>query len=77
MFFFQENCRDIEELPWFESLMFFGFEEGESVDAEDDDVKLLPAVVEKTILPKLACTSPCSVKCDGFLWQKTRNLSLK
>lgn len=50
----QENCKDFEELRWYESLIFYGFKEGEPVDKEDDDVKLLPAIVDKILLPKLS-----------------------
>ena len=56
---FQENCKDFEELRWYESLIFYGFKEGEVIDKEDDDVKLLPAIVDKILLPKL------SGKCLG------------
>ncbi|KAH3737797.1 PAX3- and PAX7-binding protein 1-like [Dreissena polymorpha] len=51
----EENSKDIEEMPWFDSLLFFGFQEDEALDREDDDVKLLPAIVDKIILPKVAC----------------------
>ena len=52
---FQENCKDFEELRWYESLLFYGFKEGEAIDREDEDVKLLPAIVDKIVLPKLSC----------------------
>ncbi|XP_052809923.1 PAX3- and PAX7-binding protein 1-like [Mya arenaria] len=50
---FQEQCKDIEEMRWFDSLLFFGFEEGETADKDNEDIKILPAVVEKVVLPKL------------------------
>ena len=54
LFSLQENCKDFEELRWYESLIFYGFKEGEVIDKEDDDVKLLPAIVDKILLPKLS-----------------------
>ncbi|KAK3577424.1 hypothetical protein CHS0354_032273 [Potamilus streckersoni] len=50
----EENCADFEEKRWFECLLFYGFKEGEPIDKEDDDVKLLPSIVEKILIPKLA-----------------------
>ncbi|XP_053312651.1 PAX3- and PAX7-binding protein 1 [Spea bombifrons] len=47
------NCRDFEGMKWFESLVFYGCEEKE-YDKEDADVALLPSIVEKIILPRLA-----------------------
>ncbi|KAL4233284.1 PAX3- and PAX7-binding protein 1 [Mactra antiquata] len=49
-----EHCKDIEEMRWYDSLLFYGFNEGQPIDQSDDDNKLLPAVVEKIILPKLS-----------------------
>ncbi|KAH9508979.1 PAX3- and PAX7-binding protein 1 [Bulinus truncatus] len=48
-----ENCVDFEDSEWFNSLVFLGFREGEHTDVSDDDLKLLPSIVEKLILPKL------------------------
>ncbi|WAR08714.1 PAXB1-like protein [Mya arenaria] len=42
---FQEQCKDIEEMRWFDSLLFFGFEEGETADKDNEDIKILPAIV--------------------------------
>ena len=39
---------------WFESLLFYGCEEQSSSQKADLDVGLLPAIVERVILPKLA-----------------------
>lgn len=38
---------------WFESLLFYGCEEGENPQIDDVDTYLLPAIVEKVVLPKL------------------------
>ncbi|XP_013061045.2 PAX3- and PAX7-binding protein 1-like [Biomphalaria glabrata] len=48
-----ENCVDFEDSSWFNSLVFLGFREGEPIEKSDDDLKLLPSIVEKLILPKL------------------------
>jgi hypothetical protein len=42
-------------MKWFDSLLFYGFEEGSPIDKDDDDNKLIPAVVDKIVLPKLSC----------------------
>ena len=55
IYFLQERCKDVEEMRWFDSLLFYGFEESNPIDKEDDDNKLLPAVVDKIVLPKLSC----------------------
>ncbi|KAM8975478.1 PAX3- and PAX7-binding protein 1 isoform 2-T2 [Pelodytes ibericus] len=49
----EANCRDLESMMWFESLLFYGCEE-KDYDKEDSDILLLPSIVEKVILPKLA-----------------------
>lgn len=38
---------------WFESLLFYGFEEHCALQRGDGDISLLPAIVEKVILSKL------------------------
>ncbi|XP_069492435.1 PAX3- and PAX7-binding protein 1 isoform X2 [Ambystoma mexicanum] len=49
----EARCSDFEKMSWFESLLFYGCEESEQ-DQEDVDISLLPTLVEKLILPKLA-----------------------
>lgn len=41
---------------WFESLLFYGFEEHSTLQKGDSDIGLLPAIVEKVILSKLSGT---------------------
>lgn len=43
---------DFEDMAWFTSLIMYGHHGGE-IDLEDDDVKLLPNVIEKIVIPKL------------------------
>lgn len=40
-------------MRWYESLMFYGFREGDSLDDKDEDIKLMPSMIEKVILPKI------------------------
>ncbi|KAJ8315152.1 hypothetical protein KUTeg_007302 [Tegillarca granosa] len=47
------RCKDFEEMKWYESLIFFGFKSTDILQIEDDDIKLIPGIVEKVILPKL------------------------
>ena len=42
-------------MPWYESLLFYGFSDMDGLDPEDPDVKLLPSLVEKVLIPKLTC----------------------
>ncbi|XP_045198488.1 PAX3- and PAX7-binding protein 1-like [Mercenaria mercenaria] len=51
---FDERCKDFEEMRWFDSLLFYGFEEGETIDKDEDDNKLIPAIIDKVVLPKLS-----------------------
>ena len=54
----QPGSIDFEEMNWYETMMFYGYQESEdgvsicspSVDA---DHKLMPSLVEKVLLPKL------------------------
>lgn len=39
---------------WFESLLFYGFDEQTALQKGDGDNGLLPSIVEKVILSKLA-----------------------
>ena len=51
--FFQAQCANFEYMLWFESLLFYGFEEHSMLQRGDGDISLLPAIVEKVILSKL------------------------
>ena len=53
IFFLQEKCRDFEENSWFDTMLFYGFRHDEIIESVDDDIKLLPTVVEKIIQPRL------------------------
>ncbi|CAJ1063923.1 PAX3- and PAX7-binding protein 1 [Xyrichtys novacula] len=49
----EANCANFEYMLWFESLLFYGFEEHSILQKGDGDISLLPAIVEKVILSKL------------------------
>lgn len=50
----QENCKDFEDCHWYECCAFYGFQNYvvSAID-DEDNVKLIPSIVEKVILPKL------------------------
>ncbi|KAK6486693.1 PAX3- and PAX7-binding protein 1-like [Huso huso] len=48
------ECPDFEYMLWFESLLFYGCEEERETQKGDVDILLLPAIVERVIVPKLA-----------------------
>ncbi|MED6292851.1 hypothetical protein CHARACLAT_004921 [Characodon lateralis] len=50
----EEPCGNFEYMLWFESLLFYGFEEHRMLQKEDGDIGLLPAIVEKVLLSKLS-----------------------
>ncbi|XP_019941625.1 PAX3- and PAX7-binding protein 1 [Paralichthys olivaceus] len=49
----EAQCANFEYMLWFESLLFYGFEENGTLQKGDGDASLLPAIVEKVILSKL------------------------
>lgn len=60
----QAQCANFEYMLWFESLLFYGFEEDSTLEKGDGDIGLLPAIVEKVILSKLSgreCTAAHSI----------------
>ena len=49
----QDSSEQLEDMLWFQVLMFFGFSEGREVDPEDDDLQLIPNLVDLVVIPKL------------------------
>lgn len=47
------NNADFEDSSWFNTLIFMGYKDGEKIDKSDDDLRILPSVVDKLIVPKL------------------------
>nr|XP_018903657.1 PREDICTED: PAX3- and PAX7-binding protein 1 [Bemisia tabaci] len=61
------NGGDLDQYPWYKSLMLYGVHQGETEEMlkEDVDVQLVPRVIEKIIIPKLtqlisSCWDPMS-----------------
>jgi len=48
----QPNCADIERSNWFRSLVFYGCKDP-SVCPDDPDIKLVPSIIDKVLLPRL------------------------
>ena len=58
----QENSGKLDDNRWFESLMFYAFRMGDdSLTATDQDVKLVPSIVEKVVITKLTCKYMCDI----------------
>ncbi|XP_056016602.1 PAX3- and PAX7-binding protein 1-like isoform X2 [Ostrea edulis] len=53
----EANCADFEDMKWFDTLVFYGFRLQDTVFKGDDDIGLLPSIVEKVLLPKLTVTA--------------------
>uniref|UniRef100_A0A673APZ9 PAX3 and PAX7 binding protein 1 n=1 Tax=Sphaeramia orbicularis TaxID=375764 RepID=A0A673APZ9_9TELE len=49
----EAECANFEYMLWFESLLFYGFEENSVLQKGEADISLLPAIVEKVIISKL------------------------
>ena len=51
----QPSSIEFEEMNWYETLMFYGYQEDEdpAVSSHDADQKLMPSLVERVVLPKL------------------------
>lgn len=52
---FEDTSKDLERADWYETIMRYGMHttESEQMLADDPDIRLLPVLVEKVILPKL------------------------
>ena len=44
-------------MKWFEILLFYGYQESEEPDPEDEDTQLIPELFDRVILPKVTGTS--------------------
>lgn len=53
---------------WFESLLFYGFDELSTLQKGDVDIGLLPSIVEKVILSKLTGSQTCRAGTDMVSW---------
>lgn len=52
---FDENCEDLERMDWYAMAMKYGWNDNETEESlmDDPDVKLVPVIIEKIILPKV------------------------
>lgn len=51
---FEGKCLEIEDFRWYKSLVLFGCgDDPYDIDADDLDIKLIPMVLEKAVIPKL------------------------
>lgn len=50
-----EDCIDIERMDWYQSVMGYAFDANETEESlqDDPDVRLMPTIVEKIVLPKI------------------------
>lgn len=55
------NCKDLEKMEWYEAVIKYGFKpnETEAQLLNDPDVRLVPTLMEKIILPKITGTIYC------------------
>lgn len=54
-------------MAWYESLMFYGHRKDEQLNASDPDIKLIPTLIEKVLLPKLTGIHILSLSCKSFV----------
>uniref|UniRef100_A0AAY4AGN2 GCF C-terminal domain-containing protein n=1 Tax=Denticeps clupeoides TaxID=299321 RepID=A0AAY4AGN2_9TELE len=50
----ETDCENFEYMLWFESLLFYGCSDQPNTQKGDVDISLLPSIVERVVLPKLA-----------------------
>ncbi|XP_029847365.3 PAX3- and PAX7-binding protein 1 [Ixodes scapularis] len=48
-----DKPESLESCPWYEALLFYG-DSSENLDVEDPDLCLIPRIVERVVLPKMA-----------------------
>lgn len=51
----EKSCIDLERMEWYEDVMRYGYVEDETEEAlvDDPDVRLVPTLIEKIVLPKI------------------------
>lgn len=53
---FEENTKDMEKTEWFETIIKYGLKPSENAEktlADDPDIRLIPALIEKFVIPKM------------------------
>lgn len=55
----EKDCKVLEKMEWYETVMKYGFKPGETEDQlmNDPDIRFVPTLMEKIILPKLTGNS--------------------
>lgn len=51
---FEDNCKELERTEWYETIMRYGLNSSDAEKdlADDPDIRLIPALIEKIVLPK-------------------------
>lgn len=49
----EDGCKRIEDMEWFQVLMFYGYRNGTDLDTSDEDLELIPRLVDLVVIPKL------------------------
>lgn len=51
----EKECKDLEKMEWYETAMKYGFKpnEIETQLLDDPDIRLVPSLMEKIVLPKI------------------------
>ncbi|XP_028411233.1 PAX3- and PAX7-binding protein 1-like [Dendronephthya gigantea] len=75
-----KECKDFEEMQWFEDVMFYGFKDN-SYDPDDEDTNFIPRLAEKVLVPKLTALlgdiwDPLSLKQTVFAVNLIKRLVL-
>lgn len=54
----EKDCKDLEKMDWFETVMRYGFKSNETVAKllDDPDIRFVPTLIEKIVLPKITGT---------------------
>lgn len=49
------DCKDLEKMEWYEIVMRYGFKptETEAQLIDDPDIRLVPSLMEKIVLPRI------------------------
>lgn len=55
----EKNCKVLEKMEWYETMMKYGFKAGETEAQliDDPDIRFVPTIMEKMVLPKITGTN--------------------
>lgn len=62
-----ENNIDLERMEWYEVLIKYGYDSNETETSvlEDPDIRLIPTLIEKIVLPKLTGLPHSAARAHG------------